>query len=151
MAGVGCALTPSSVVALTGGVAKTVQQLVSPANQACMMKKIHTTYDGTSSTATPGLNALYLQTSAGTASALSPVKYPRSDESETLQSTGQTNFTVEPSYGNLVWRYHVHPQLGFVYEWAYGDLFKCVGGGRIGLVLNYAAAVNAQPTFHYEE
>jgi hypothetical protein len=144
-------LTTAAVVALSGGTAKTILQLVAPANQACMMKKIHVTSDGTSSTATPGLIRLYRQTTAGTMSSLSPVKYPRGDEGETLQSTGQYNATAEPTAGDLDWGFHCHPQLGFIYEWAYGDQMKIGGGGRAGLYLNYPAAVNAQPTMHYDE
>lgn len=152
MAGVGCFVDSNdAVVALTGGVTKTALQIVAPSNQALMGKGLQQTFDGTSSTATPGVCKWMRQSSAGTASSATPRKSPRSDEGETLQSTAQYNFTVEPSYGDIDRMFHCHPQLGFIYEFPYGDLFKIPGGGRQGMVFNFAAAVNIMPSFWYDE
>lgn len=152
MAGVGAYVNANNaVVALTGGTAQTVLQLVSPSNQACMMTGMQYTFDGTSSTATPGTISLMVQSSAGTMSAATPVKCPRTDEGETLQATAQYHATAEPTAGNVLRFWHCHPQLGFIYEPPYGGYFKCVGGGRIGAKLNFPATVNVAPSFWYEE
>ncbi len=152
MAGVGCFVdSADAVVALTGGVAKTVLQLVAPANQALMIKGFQLTLDGTSSTATPGLVQLMKQTTAGTMSAATPVKFPRTDEGETLQGTAQYNATAEPTASNVYRSWGIHPQLGFIYEFPYGEYAKCVGGGRLGLKANFPATVNIMPSVWYDE
>ncbi len=151
MAGVGVFVTAPSVVALTGGTAKTVLQVVAPSNQALMIKGIQITFDGTSSTATPGIVQLVRQTTAGTMSSATPVKAPRSDEGETLQSTAQYNATAEPTAGDVDRTFHVHPQLGFIYEFPYGDFLKIPGGGRLGIKCNFPASVNCQPSVWYDE
>jgi hypothetical protein len=152
MAGVGLYCnSANAVVALTGGTAKTVLQAVSASNQAFMFTGMQYTFDGTSSTATPGLIQLMVQSTAGTMSAATPVKCPRTDESETLQTSFQYNASAEPSAGNVLRMWHCHPQLGFIYEPPYGGYFKCVGGGRIGAKLNFPATVNVMPSFWGEE
>jgi hypothetical protein len=152
MAGVGAYVnSANAVVSLTGGTAQTVLQLVSPSNQACMITGMQFTFDGTSSTATPGLIQIMTQSTSGTMSTTTPVKWPRTDESETLQATAQYHATAEPTAGNTGRMWHCHPQLGFIYEPPYGDLWKCVGGGRIGAKLNFPATVNVMPSFWYTE
>jgi hypothetical protein len=130
---------------------KAVLQAVSATNQAFMFTGMQYTFDGTSSTATPGLIQLMIQSTAGTMSAATPVKCPRTDESETLQTSFQYNASAEPSAGNVLRMWHCHPQLGFIYEPPYGGYFKCVGGGRIGAKLNFPATVNVMPSFWGEE
>ncbi len=152
MAGVGAYVNSNNaVVALTGSTAQTVLQLVSASNQAAMIKGMQFTFDGTSSTATPGTISVAVQSTAGTMSAATPVKCPRTDEGETLQTTAQYHATAEPTTGNILRFWHCHPQLGFIYEWPFGDLLKCVGGGRIGAKLNFPAGVNVAPSFWFDE
>lgn len=152
MAGVGCFVdTGDAVVALTGGAAKTILQLVAPTNQALMLKGLQVTFDGTSSTATPGLVKLARQSTAGTMSAATIRKSPRSDEGETIQSTAQYNATAEPTTGDVDRMWHVHPQLGFIYEFPYGDFYKVPGGGRVGIICNFPAAVNVMGSMWYDE
>lgn len=152
MAGVGCFVdTGDAVVALSGGVAKTALQLVPPANQADMLKGLQQTFDGTSSTATPGLCQLVRQSTAGTMSAATIRKSPRSDEGETIQSTAQYNATAEPTAGDIDRMFHCHPQLGFIYEFPYGDYYKVPGGGRVGMKFNFAAAVNVMASMWFDE
>jgi hypothetical protein len=152
MAGVGAYVnSANAVVALSGGTAQTVLQLVAGSNQAGMIDGYQTTFDGTSSTATPGLNQIVQQSTAGTMSAATPVKAPRSDEGETLQLTAQYHATAEPTSGNVQRMFHCHSQLGFIYEFPFGGTLKCPGGGRTGIKSTYAAAVNILPSFWYTE
>lgn len=152
MAGVGVFCdTADAVVALSGGTAKTVLQIVAPSNQALMLKGLQCTFDGTSSTATPGLIQLVRQSTAGTMSSATPKKCPRADEGETLQSTAQYNATVEPTAGDVDRMWHVHPQLGFIYEFPFGDYYKIGGGTRVGIKPNFAAAVNVMASTWWDE
>ena len=126
-------------------------QLVSPSNQACMMTGMQYTFDGTSSTATPGHHFAHDPVECRDHDAATPVKCPRTDERKRFNRPPSTTRRPSPTASNTLRFWHCHPQLGFIYEPPYGGYFKCVGGGRIGAKLNFPATVNVAPSFWYEE
>jgi len=136
-------------VALTT-TAKTVLQVVAPTHQRLRIKGWSISFDGTSSTAAPVLVRLLRQTSAGTMSALTPVKMGVAG-SETATSSAQHTATAEPTAGNVLDAVNVHPQGGFEKVFLPGDEIIVEGGGRLGIECTAGAAVNVLPKIWYEE
>jgi len=129
MAGVGFTAQSGSV-ALTASTAKTIVQLVAATNTRALIRKIDVSSDGITPT-DPGIQIdILVQSSAGTMSALTPIKLCSSD-SETLQTTAQKTATGEPTAGNILWT-------GFYNEQSWIPLYldppiPVVGGTRIGI------------------
>src|SRR6187200_1914628 len=86
---------------VTGTAAKTLLQLVAAANHRFVVKEIAVSFAGTSATDPPVLIEVLRQTTAGTMTALSPVKANDADE-ETLQTTAQHTAIVEPTAGDIL-------------------------------------------------
>lgn len=142
--------TNSGEVSLTGAAAKTVLQLVAPANQRLIVKRISIMGKGTGTNDVPVRFRILRQTSAGTMSAGTVVKNNDSDD-ETLQATSQINASAEPSAGDVVLFGEVHPQSGYVEVFAYGQELVVKGGGRLGIELLAAAAQTFMASFTWEE
>ena len=132
MAGLGVKAT-TGAVALAAATAKTVLQIVAPANQRLKLKRWGVYFDGASATAAPVLVTLNVQTSAGTMSALTPAKW-NSDDAETIQSTAQHTATAEPTTGAALEKKDVHPQQGYEIIYPLGDEVPIPGGTRVGIV-----------------
>jgi hypothetical protein len=126
----------------TGTSAKTLMQIVAAANHAVLIDEVSISFDGTSNTATPIKVDVLRQTSAGTMSALTPVKDP-DDSDETLQVTAQHTATAEPTAGDVLLSEHVHPQQGYTWQAPFGRAIKIGGGDRLGVRVTAAASVNA--------
>lgn len=139
-----------ATVPLVAATAKTVVQLTAPANQRLKILGYGIYFDGTSTTAQPVEFRLMRQTSAGTGTAQAPVLEEKS-LSETLQATGAVNFSVEPTYGDVLKAGTVHPQAGYEYPAPFGQEDVVQGGGRIGIVCQAPAAVNIRGFVKYEE
>ncbi len=137
-------------VPLTATVAKTVLQITAPANQRLKLLGIIVSFDGTSTTAQPAACRLLRQTSAGTLTSVTAVLQEKS-LSETLQATGGKNASSEPSAGDVLKTFYVHPQAGYEWPAPYGQEMIVQGGGRIGLEVTAPATVNCSATFLYEE
>lgn len=147
----GWAVSAPAAVALSGGTAKTVLQVVAASNHALAIKALDITFDGTSPTAQPVLVELVRQTTAGTMSSATPIKYPADDSDETTQMTAQHTATVEPTTTDVVRRYHVHPQLGRPIDFPFGEEIKVGGGDRLGIRITAPASVNCMPCITGEE
>ena len=148
MAGIRAIAQTAKVV--TGTSAKTVLQLVAPANQRLLVKEWSLSFDGTSNSATPILVRVLRQTDAGTMSALSPVK-DNSSDAETLQSSAQHTATVEPSAGNVLASEQVHPQGGYTWQAPFGGDIVVPGGTRLGIEVTAGASVDVVARMVYEE
>jgi hypothetical protein len=146
MAGNNFSLTPTAVVACPGGTAKTVLQATAASNVGLKLNALEITADGTSNTAQPMIVEVMTQTTAGTMSSCTPQKYPDPDPTESLQVTGQSNATVEPTTTTLLRRFHIHPQQGKTEYLPFGEELKVQGGGRVGVRITAPANVNVQPT-----
>lgn len=137
-------------VALAAATAKTVIQVVAASNHAVKVLGWSVSFDGISSTAEPVVVVLMRQTTAGTMSALTPVKVDPG-RNETMQTTAQHTATAEPTSGDVLARRNIHPQAG--YEVIYPpDQQPIVGGGeRIGIVCTAPAVVNVIAEIRFEE
>ena len=145
----------TGAVSLTGGTAQTVLQVVPPSNQRLKIIGVRLSFDGTNSANTPVTVQLLRQTTAGTFTntSVSPVKYNEpAGVSETLQTTGQTAVTVEPTAGNILESYTV-PAFGgtVIYSAPPGQEMIVPGGTRWGVKASAAQTVNMATTVIYEE
>ena len=146
MAGTKGTLTTSAAISTGSGANKTILQHTSPASIATVVKRASISFDGNSPTANKILVQIVRSATSGTATGRNPSKVNASD-SETLQSTGKENFTVEPSGGTVVFEELVHPQGGYTAP----EEIKVKSGETLGFVVNAPAAVNCRARFLYDE
>ena len=139
-----------SEVALVAATAKTIIQVVAPANHRQRILGWGVFFDGTSVTAEPVQVELIRQSTAGTSAALTPVK---DDDSlaESILSTARKTFTVEPTSGDILDVVEVHPQQGYEVMYPLGQEKKCGGGDRVGIRCTAPAAVNVRAKMRVEE
>jgi hypothetical protein len=135
-------------VALVTATAKTVVQITAPANQRIQIDGWSVSFDGVSGTAEPVVVELLRQTTAGTMTGTTPVR--KGVGSETIQTTSQKNATVEPTAGDVLRRYEVHPQTGA--EWKFDPKeIEMAGGTRLGIRCTAPAGVNVVASIDAEE
>jgi hypothetical protein len=132
MANLNFSVTTEGEIALAvAGTAKTMLQLVAPAQQRGDLRSIAVGFDGTNPSAEPFTVELLRQTTAGTMSSATPVK--DSAGAETIQFTAQKNATAEPTAGDVLRRWEHHPQAGS-FERAFDKReVEIPGGTRLGL------------------
>ncbi len=148
MAGLICvALTAE--VALEVDTAKTILQIVAPANQRLKLKSWGVFFDGVNGSAEPVEVRLLRQTDAGTMSSLTPIKQVAG--SETIQTTAQHTATVEPTEGDLIDGAEVHPQSGYEKLIPFDMPVEIPGGTRIGIECTAGEAVNVKGKMIFEE
>lgn len=140
----------SSGATATGTSLKTILQAVAAANHALAVHEIAISFAGTSNTAAPILVEVVRQSDAGTSSAATPVKDP-DDSAETLQVTGRKTITSEPTTGDVLEAYYVHPQTGYTWQAQFAKHIKVGGGDRLGVRVTAAADVNCTVTMKGEE
>ena len=134
----------------TGTSAKTLLQLIAAANHAIKVIELSIGFHGTNNTHEPILVQLIRQTDAGTMSALTLRKADDS-VSDSLDTTAQHTATAEPTSGDIVRSWTVHPQTGLTIQ-AHDLAPIIVGAGdRIGLVVTAANSVNADAYLCFEE
>jgi hypothetical protein len=134
----------------TGTSAKTLLQIVAASNHGVLVKEWSISFKGTSNTASPIRVRVLRQTTAGTMSALTPVKDP-DDTDETLQTTAQHTATAEPTSGDVLFTELVHPQTGYTWQAPFGGAIKIGGGDRLGIEVLAGADVNAVARASCEE
>lgn len=122
----------------TGTSTKTLLQIVAAANHGVRVKKLSTSFQGTTTTNEPILTQILRQTDAGTASSLTLVKDP-DDTDETLQTTAQHTATAEPTAGAIMESENIHPQQGYTWYYPPYDPMKIGGGDRVALRVNTPA------------
>lgn len=135
---------------LTSATAQTAVQLVAPTNQRVQLLGYGFYFDGTSNSAQPVQIRLLRQTTAGTASAGTP-KLVEKELTETIQTTAQITFTVEPTPGDVLKTFTVHPQLGYEYLAPLGQEDIVQGGGRLGFEITAPATVNVRGYVKFAE
>ncbi len=133
----------------TGTVAKTMQMITAPANHAVLVERIEVGFDGTSTTGPQVLVEVVKGaiTGGSGSSTANPVKRDAAQD-ETVQTTGVTGYTSEPTGGTTLYRQYVHPQGKhiFVLDRARGR----IKGGEslavrctVGTAVNYAGTIDA--------
>ena len=137
-------------VSLVADTVQTLIQLIAATNHAVAITEISFSAKGTNNTYEPIEVELIRQTDAGTAVALSLVK--RDDSiADTLDTTAQKTFTAEPTEGDLLDSFTVHPQSAlFLQE---HDLVVPVIGAsdRVGLRAKAQNAVDVNVKICFEE
>lgn len=136
-------------VALSAATAKTVIQLVAASNRMVKVTGWGVSFDGTSATAEPAQVEVMRQTSAGTMSALTPVKVGAF--SDTLQTTAQHTATVEPTASDVLDSMEVHPQAGYEKVLPPDQYIWMAGGTRLGIKITAPAGVNCRCKIFFEE
>lgn len=139
MAGVGFVAATAEIT--SGTAAITLLQIVAPTNQRLKVREVSVSGKGVSNTGTPGKVRVLRQTSAGTMSALTPVKWDSTDD-ETLQVTAQHTATAEPSAGNVLMIEEMHPQTGFCWQAPFGGEIIVPGGTRLGVEITLDASIS---------
>jgi hypothetical protein len=140
----------TSEVALTAATAKTVLQIVAPANHRVKVLGWGVFFDGTSVTAEPVQVTVSRQSTAGTMSSLTPVKLDDS-LAETLQTSAQHTATAEPTTSDALDVIEVHPQQGYEIRYPLGQEPIIGGGDRLGIVCTAPAGVNVRAKLIFEE
>ncbi len=132
MANLNLSVTTEGEIALAAaGTAKTILQLVAPANQRGDLRSVAAGFDGVSPTAEPFTVELLRQTTGGTMSTATPVK--DSAGAETVQFTALKNATAEPAAGDVLRRWEHHPQAGSFERIFDKRELEIPGGTRLGL------------------
>ncbi len=131
---------------------KTLLQIVAASNQRIKTSEWSCSFQGTSNTATPIQVDIVRQTSAGTMSALT-LQLEDNDLQETIQSSAQTNATVEPTdSGAILATENIHPQQGQLWQSPFAGEYKLKGGTRLGLrTVTPGASVSAVARMRGEE
>lgn len=133
MAGVFFTLDSGMVNAPAANTNLTLVQVVPPTNQRVLVHHAVFSIDGTSATDDTFACELATQTSAGTASALSPGKFNETD-GETIQTSAQQTFTGEPTTTTIKAAGHIQEE-GDRFEWGYPrnpNPIPVKGGNRLG-------------------
>lgn len=143
----------TGAVALTPATAKTLIQIVAPANQRIKILSFSVSTDGITAAAIPMTVRILRQTSAGTFS--NTTNAPNPDEAEmteTFQTNYQTVATVEPSAGAVL-RDFLVPTFngGYQEQCAFDRELIVKGGTRLGWECTAAAIVNAFIEVQIEE
>jgi hypothetical protein len=112
---------------------KTLCQLVAAANDRLRVQGWGIFIKGTSATDPPVLVQVLRQTTAGTMTASNTLIQKKNDvDTETIQTTFQTNATVEPTGTNIVEAAEVHPQTGYRIFYPMGQEIIIPNGERLG-------------------
>lgn len=150
MAGLMVTASTEGEVALTAAATKTVLQIIAPTNHRLCLNSFVVGFDGVSQTQEPIQVEILRQTTAGTMTAVTPKV--TSAGAETPLSTAQKTATAEPTAGDILKRYEVHPQGGVERVFRKGEI-DVPGGTRLGLRIITPAGVNPNVVaeFDYEE
>jgi len=133
--------TPSDITVNTGPT--TLLQLVAPANQRLVIKKIVVTWAGSNT----GTIEVETQTTAGTMTSATPITI--NGASETIQATAQHTATAEPTGGNTLAFYSDDTS---IYEvWPPGEGIVVAGGTRVGIVATTSASTVLRAYVEFEE
>ncbi len=140
----------SEATSIVATVAKTVIQLVAPANQILALTGYGFGGRGITNTEQPGLVEFMRQTTAGTASSLTARKKQPS-RAETLQGAAQEDFTVEPTTTDKVRHHTIHPQTDLEIRDGFGNEMEVEGGGRLGMRATFADVQTVDNYIDFEE
>lgn len=131
--------------------AETILQLRGATTTKAKLRGFSVSFDGTSATAEPVIVRLLRQTTDGTASAATEVKYD--PDAPAAACTAFHSFTAEPTAGDVLFTVHVHPQGGWS-EWFPEDccpFLDDVATSRVGLEVTPGAAVNVVASLIWQE
>lgn len=137
--------------ALTAATARTVGQLVAAANQRVKITGFGLSFDGVSTTAQPVQVRILRQTDAGTTSAGTITLLEKDLSSITPQTTGRITATAEPTAGDVLRTFTIHPQTSYAEYFPFGQEIMIQASGRVGIEVNAPAGVNVRGWIQAEE
>lgn len=126
----------------------TLFQVSVPSGQKVQILGADFGFQGATPATTPIPMAWLIQTSAGTASTLTPQKQDRGVD-ETVQASLLKDFTVEPTAGNVLINLSVHQQAAWPWRPAFPIVVK--GGERVGLRYGSGTFVPVSITIYLKE
>lgn len=138
-------------IVASGTATKTWYQIQAGSNHRVHIRELAITYAGATSTAVPHNWKILVQTTSGTATTNNPAKANSSDD-ETIEATGASNHTVEPTDSTILYDFIVPVYQGGLWvPFDYGDLVV-PGGTRLGFkVFSPAASISFAMTIVAEE
>lgn len=130
----------------------TLLQIIGATGRSIKPTELSISLDGITAAAVPIEFQLLEQTTAGTASAGTVVRASPL-ASFTIGSTSGITFTAEPTPGDIVKSWFIHPQGGsIVYTFPDPDLYESALAGRWGVrCISPGATVNAIIVIEFEE
>jgi hypothetical protein len=136
--------------ALAAATQETVLQLVAAANHRVKVLRWGIFFDGQTVADEPVQVVLQRQSDAGTSAANTPTKVDDS-LAETLLTTARDAVSAEPTSGDVVGAYQVHPQSGYAEIFPLGQEIIIGGGDRLGIRVTAPDVVNCRAFIHFEE
>jgi hypothetical protein len=130
--------------------ALTLIQIKAPGNQRVKITQISVNFQGTVNTNAPVLVQCMIQTTAGTASSTTPLPTD-GDVQETIQTTAQKTFTVEPTYSSILREWYVHPQTSVLAPESLKKPIVLKGGQYFGITVTAGVAVTGSAYIEFEE
>jgi len=143
------AQSPTEVSGYNSGSPVTVLQVKAPAGISLKVLGWSISFDGISVTSHPCQVVLMRQVTAGTMTSTTAVKIQ--DIPETVLSTVAYSATSEPSSGDTLDSFEIHPQSGFDVKYPEGEEPVIAQNGYVGIVVTAAAAVNCRVKMICEE
>lgn len=120
---------------------KTQLTIKAPANQRLKIKGFEVFGKGTSTTDTPVKVEIGLVTADSVPGTSTPTVTPHDgDYAETAQGTYKTGYSTEPTYGNILRTWEVHPQTGLIVYFPLHDEIKLKGAQELGVRLTSTQA-----------
>lgn len=142
---------PSGEVSLSAATTKTVLSAQAAANHRALVKSVKLFFKGIVTTDTPvKVDLIRITAASGTATGSTEVKLNEADN-ETIQTVGRHNFTAEPTVGDIIETWEVHPQTGLVVFYPQGEEPVIMGGNEIALRCTAAQAQTVAANFTIEE
>ena len=149
MAGIKAYL-PTGEISLSAANAKTVAMITAPSNHRLLLIGIGVYVKGTVPGDTPIRCRIYRATTAGTSTSQTPTKADNTID-ETLQMTGAKNFSVEPTVGDVLKDFYIHPQGGVNFSYLLDSPIIVPGGTRCALEMTAAQAQTIISELEIEE
>lgn len=145
-------VTTETEEAVAAATAETLVQLRGHASTKAKICEWGVSFDGTSGTADPVRVRLLRQTSDGTGTGANEVKWDP-DSPTALVTSFNTFSSTEPTAGDVLAEYQVHPQSGMVVQYPLGrePVMGAATTSRIAIDVLSPGAINASAYIVWEE
>lgn len=143
--------TTEAEEALAAATAETVLQLRGATAVKARLIEWGVSFDGVSATEQPVRIRLLRQTTDGTGTGATEVAWD--PDAPTANCAALHTFSAEPTAGDVLAEYNVHPQTGIVVQYPLGrePVLDNATTSRLGIECNAPAAVNASAYIVWEE
>jgi len=128
---------------------KTVLTVTAPTNWQVKLLGFSISFDGTSVVEKPVEVRLYRLTADIVGTPVAPVAL--GNIQETVQTSGNSDATAEPTLGTLLESYDIHPQAGYEVKYPKGEEIIIPPDGMVGITVLAAAGVNCRVKMICEE